>query len=183
MRIIGGYLKGRNFNPPAKNWPTRPTTDISKEALFSIIENSFELDEIKVLDLFCGTGSHSYEFASRGCLDITSVDKHAPCIAFVKKMVEEFKLEQTIKPMLADAFKYVEMCTEKYDYIFAGPPYPLKVAMEKFPIMIFEKQLLKPGGWFVLEHNPEHHYENHPKFFQKRKYGQTIFSIFEEDVI
>ena len=69
MRIIGGVFKGRRFSPPADKWPTRPTTDFAKEALFNILVNRFDCQEVKVLDLFGGTGSHSYEWISRGCQD------------------------------------------------------------------------------------------------------------------
>lgn len=181
MRVIGGFLKGRTYNPPAKNWPTRPTTDIAKEALFSIIENTFEIEDIKVLDLFCGTGSHAYEFASRGCMDITCVDKHSPCVAFVTKTAKEFGIADKVRALQGDVFRFVSATSEKYDYIFADPPYQLAVAMQKLPDMIFEFGLLKPGGWFVLEHGLENSYDNHPKFLQKRKYGQTTFTIFENE--
>jgi 16S rRNA G966 N2-methylase RsmD len=96
MRVIGGELKGRKFIPPAKNWPTRPTTDYAKEGLFNILYNRIDFEEIKMLDLFGGTGSHCYEFISRGCNDCTYVDKHGPCVAFVKKMAIEFKIEDKI---------------------------------------------------------------------------------------
>ena len=85
MRIIGGEFKGRKFIPPAKNWPTRPTTDFAKEGLFNILQNRLDFSETKFLDLFGGTGNHSYEFISRGCTDVTYVDKFPGCVAFVKK--------------------------------------------------------------------------------------------------
>jgi 16S rRNA (guanine966-N2)-methyltransferase len=85
MRIIGGKHKGRKFDPPAGKWPTRPTTDFAKEGLFNILTNAFDFSEIKVLDLFGGTGSITYELLSRGCTQITYVDQYYPCIAFVKK--------------------------------------------------------------------------------------------------
>ena len=121
MRIIGGKFKGRRFNPPAKNWPTRPTTDFSKEGLFNILFNRFDLSEIKVLDLFGGTGSHSYEFISRGCCDVTYVDKFGGCVRFVQKMAEELEIEDCIRIVRADVFKFIASTNETYDYICAGP--------------------------------------------------------------
>ena len=73
MRIVGGQYKGRRFNPP-NFFKARPTTDFAKEALFNLITNKIDLKDTTALDLFTGTGSISYEFMSRGCSKITSVD-------------------------------------------------------------------------------------------------------------
>ena len=72
MRIISGQYKHRLITPPS-NFKARPTTDLAKESLFNILENSIDFESVKVLDLFGGTGGISYEFASRGCNDITCV--------------------------------------------------------------------------------------------------------------
>ncbi len=177
MRIIGGKFGGRRFNPPAKNWPTRPTTDISKEALFNIISNNFDFEDLKVLDLFCGTGNHTYEFVSRGTKDVTSVDKFHGCIRFVNETVKTLDITDHVRIVKADVFKFVEYTKDTYDYIFAGPPYGLKT-MDMIPGLIFKNQLVKGDGWFVMEHNPNHNYEDHPNFDFSRNYGQTIFSVF-----
>lgn len=178
MRIIAGKFKGRRFNPPAKNWPTRPTTDFAKEGLFNILNNHFDFSEIKVLDLFGGTGSHSYEFISRGCCDVTYVDKFPGCVNFVKKTAKTLEIEECLRIVRADVFRFIDRCADAYDYIFAGPPYPLP-NIPDIPGFIFEKGLLKTGGWLVLEHNPNHSFEKQPNFFQQRNYGKTIFSFFE----
>ncbi len=178
MRIIGGQFKGRRFSPPAKNWPTRPTTDFAKEGIFNVINNSFYFDEIKVLDLFGGTGSHSYEFISRGCEDVTYVDKFGGCVSFVKKAAEILDIEDKITIVRADVFKFIERANQKYDYIFAGPPYPLPT-LATIPDKIFENDLLAETGWFVLEHNSNHSFENHPRFDNVRTYGKACFSIFK----
>jgi 16S rRNA (guanine(966)-N(2))-methyltransferase RsmD len=180
MRIIGGEFKGRRFNPPAKNWPTRPTTDYAKEGLFNILTNNFDFEEMRVLDLFGGTGNHSYEFISRGCRDVTYVDKFPGCVAFAKKTAETLGITDYIKIVRADVFRFIAQSQAPYDYIFAGPPYPLPNIPE-IPDLIFKYGLLKPNGWLVLEHNPHHDFEDHPQFFQVRNYGKTIFSIFKAD--
>jgi 16S rRNA (guanine(966)-N(2))-methyltransferase RsmD len=177
MRIISGKFKGRRFNPPAKNWPTRPTTDISKEGLFNILQHRIYFEECKMLDLFGGTGNHSYEFISRGCKDVTYVDKFRGCVDFVKKTTTELGIEKFIRIQNMDVFKYIKDCNQSFDYIFAGPPYPLKT-LEKIPDLIFERRLLAEDGLFVLEHNPNHNFENHSFFESKRNYGTTIFSFF-----
>ncbi len=181
MRIISGKFKGRRFHPPADNWPTRPTTDFSKEALFNIIQNQLDIESLRVLDLFCGTGNHTFEFASRGCTHITSVDKHAPALAFVKKMIEELKIEG-VQLYHADVEQFIKNANNKWDYIFAGPPYPLPW-IDKIPTMIFDKSMLSEGGWLVLEHNNKHSFKEHPHFMQERKYGGTYFSFFENSII
>jgi 16S rRNA (guanine(966)-N(2))-methyltransferase RsmD len=177
MRIIGGNFKGRRFNPPAKNWPTRPTTDFAKEGLFNIIVNNFDIEAIKVLDLFGGTGSHSYEFISRGCKDVTYVDKFGGCVAFVKKTAAALKIEDYIRIYRSDVFRFIKSTDQNFDYIFAGPPYPLPT-LDTIPDVIFKHNLVRPGGWLVLEHNPNHDFKAHPKYADERHYGKTIFSIF-----
>jgi len=178
MRIIGGEFKGRRFYPPAKNWPTRPTTDFAKEGIFNVINNSFYFDEIKVLDLFGGTGSHSYEFISRGCEDVTYVDQFRGCINFVTKIAETLKIEDKLKIVQADVFKFIKRDNNQYDYIFAGPPYPLPT-LQNIPDQVFENDLVKETGWLVVEHNNAHDFSNHPRFDNARVYGKAIFSIFK----
>lgn len=177
MRIIGGKFKGRRFTPPAKNWPTRPTTDFAKEGLFNILNNYFDFEAIKVLDLFGGTGNHSYEFISRGCLDVTYVDKFPGCIAFVKKTAKELAIEAHLNIYKMDVFKFIKYSEERYDYIFAGPPYALP-SIDTIPDLIFKNDLLKEEGRFVMEHNPNHQYKTHPHYLEERNYGKTIFSFF-----
>lgn len=174
MRIIGGTFSGHRFHPPQKI-PARPTTDIAKEGLFNILQNHFEFDDIKALDLFGGTGSISYELASRGCSDIVTVEIDRQSAMFIEKTATQFKFGIDVVKM--DVFKFIASCQEQFNFIFAGPPYPLKTIPD-LPNLIFEYQLLKPEGWFVLEHNPQHHFDQHPRFIRSRNYGTTIFSIF-----
>ncbi|MDX2134210.1 MAG: RsmD family RNA methyltransferase [Saprospiraceae bacterium] len=177
MRIIGGKFKGRRFHPPADNWPTRPTTDYAKEALFNILTNHFDFESIRVLDLFGGTGSHSYEFISRGCTDVTYVDKFPSAVQFVRKTTELLAIKDNIHIFQMDVFRFIESAKGTFDYIFAGPPYALPT-IDLLPDLVLEKKLLNPEGWFVLEHNPNHSFLEHPQLFDVRNYGKTIFSFF-----
>lgn len=177
MRIIGGAFKGRKFTPPAKNWPTRPTTDFAKEGLFNILNNRIDFSEIKVLDLFGGTGNHSYEFISRGCTDVTYVDQYRGCVQFAKKTAATLEIEDRMKIMQTDVFKFLKRTSEQYDYIFADPPFNLPKA-KAIPDLIFEKDLLKEGGLFVMEHADVHSFEQHPRFEESRNYGKIVFSFF-----
>jgi len=175
MRIIGGILKGLRLNPP-KNLPVRPTTDLAKEALFNILLNKIEFEDIKVLDLFSGTGNISLEFASRGAKEVVSVDRSLQCINYLKDTSRQHKLTQ-VKTYKADVFKYLELETEQYDLIFADPPYDLNQIPEISKI-IFNKNLLLPGGLLIIEHQSLQNLSNHPAFTEQRKYGHSSFSFF-----
>ncbi|MCC7246318.1 MAG: RsmD family RNA methyltransferase [Saprospiraceae bacterium] len=179
MRIIGGKFKGRRFNPPADHWPTRPTTDMAKEALFNILNNLMDFEDVKVLDLFGGTGSHGYEFISRGCQDVTYVDKFPDAVRFVKKITETLGIQEQLRIVQMDVFRFIDSTSARYDYIFAGPPYALPT-IDTIPDLIFEKGLLLPDGLFVMEHNPHHDFSEHPHLYDVRNYGKTIFSFFKE---
>lgn len=178
MRIIGGDLGGRKLSPPAKMPYTRPTTDIAKEGLFNIIENNLDISTLKTLDLFGGTGSISYELASRGAENLIIVEKDNQMYDFIKKTSLTLHLEN-FKVVKMDVFRFIEQCTEKFDFIFAGPPYALQ-NIDDLPKFVFEKKLLNPKGWFVLEHTPRNDYKNFPFYKTERNYGTTIFSIFIE---
>jgi 16S rRNA (guanine(966)-N(2))-methyltransferase RsmD len=179
MRIISGELGGRRFNPPSKMPYTRPTTDIAKEGLFNILQNNLGFEELKTLDLFGGTGSISYELASRGVRDLTIVEKDNAMYEFIRKTVAEFRIEN-VKLVKMDVFKFISNCASKFDLVFAGPPYAL-TNIDDLPKQVFEKHLLNNGGWFVLEHTPRNDYKAFPFFKMERNYGTTVFSVFLEN--
>lgn len=176
MRIIGGTAGGRKFNPPGKMPHTRPTTDIAKEGLFNILENNLAIDALETLDLFGGTGNISYELASRGAAALTIVEKDPKMHAFIVKNSQQLGFVN-INVVKMDVFAFIKQCKQQYDFIFAGPPYALG-SIDELPVEVFKHNLLKPNGWFVLEHTPRNHYENFPFFKTARHYGTTIFSIF-----
>lgn len=178
MRVVGGKLGGRRFNPPGNMPYTRPTTDIAKEGLFNMLSHTIDFEGMKTLDLFGGTGSISYELASRGVTDLTIVEKDKSMFDFIRKTAAEMKIEG-IKPVKTDVFRFIEQCNEKYDLIFAGPPYAL-VNIDDLPKKIFEKQLLVHEGWFILEHTPRNDYKSFPYYKSEKNYGTTVFTIFEE---
>ena len=176
MRIVAGELGGRRISPPANMPYTRPTTDIAKEGLFNVIENNLEIEELKTLDLFGGTGSISYELASRGAKDLTIVEKDEQMYSFIKKTINDLKINNA-RVIKTDVFRFIDQCIDKFDFIFAGPPYALK-NIDDLPRLIFEKNLVNPSGWFILEHTPRNDYKKFPTYKAERKYGTTIFSIF-----
>src|SRR5436190_6800512 len=125
MRIIGGEHGGRKFNPPSKMPYTRPTTDIAKEGLFNVLQHKLDIEDLKTLDLFGGTGSISFELASRGATDLTIVEKDSQMLAFIRKTAETLGLTQ-LKVVPSDVFRFLRNTKEQYDFIFAGPPYALE---------------------------------------------------------
>jgi len=175
MRIIGGRLKGLRLNPP-KNLPVRPTTDLAKEALFNILQNKIEFEDIRVLDLFSGTGNISMEFASRGAAQVISVDRSVQCVHCLKDTARQHGLTN-IKTFKDDVFKYLQLETDQYDLIFADPPYDMNQIPE-IPKIVFEKNLLLPGGLLIVEHQSMQNLSNHPAFSEQRKYGHSSFSFF-----
>jgi 16S rRNA (guanine966-N2)-methyltransferase len=179
MRIIGGEHGGRKFNPPNNMPYTRPTTDIAKEGLFNVLQHKLNFETLKTLDLFGGTGSISYELASRGVTDLTIVEKDTAMYEFIKKTSAALQLEN-FKVVKADVFKFIETCTQKFDFIFAGPPYALG-PIDDLPKLIFEKKLLNNGGWFILEHTPRNEYKGFPYYKAERNYGSTVFTTFIEN--
>lgn len=179
MRIISGKYKGRRISPP-KGLPVRPTTDMSKEALFNVLNNYFNFSGLKVLDLFAGTGNISYEFASRGSDNITSVDGDFGCVKFIKQTADEFDFN--IAGIKSDVFKFIEKNKNSYDVIFADPPYNLDQAtFEKLVEMIFANELLQEDGMMVIEHSKYTKLDHMINFSFKKSYGGSIFSFFEID--
>ena len=175
MRVISGTLGGRKFFPP-NNLPTRPTTDFAKTGLFNILNNHFDFSAVSFLDLFSGTGSLSYEFASRGAPRIVAVDQDRGAVQFIKKMKEEWKLN-ALDVQKNDVFRFLEYNKDTFDIIFAGPPYPL-TNIDELPGRVLGKNILKEGGWFILETDQRHKYGQFTELKQVRNYGQTHFHIF-----
>ena len=155
---------------------TRPTTDIAKEGLFNVLQNNLDFEALTTLDLFGGTGCISYELASRGVPELTIVEKDPAMYEFIKKTAKDLDIPG-FKLVKSEVFKFIDTCNEKFDFIFAGPPYALG-NIDDLPKKIFEKELLKPKGWFILEHTPRNDYRKFDYYKTERKYGTTIFSIF-----
>ena len=177
MRIISGTHRGRVINPP-KNLRARPTTDFAKENLFNVLSNIVDLDECDVLDLFAGTGSISYEFASRGCKNITSVEINTVHYNFIRQTAREFGFSN-IHPVKANVFLYLKSTTQQYDIIFADAPYDLQ-GTESVIDTVFERNLLKDNGLLIFEHSKQKDFSTHPHFMQMRTYGSVHFSIFDK---
>ncbi|MCR5561424.1 MAG: RsmD family RNA methyltransferase [Bacteroidales bacterium] len=175
MRIIGGRLKGKTIFPPM-GYKARPTTDFAREGLFNILDNEYEFDDLKVLDLFGGTGAVSFEFASRGVGHVWCVEMARENAAFIKREASRLGLPE-ITVVHTNVFDFLPICREKFDIVFADPPYALE-GIEGLPDKVLNAGMLHPGCYFILEHGGEHSFSSHPCFIKERSYGRVHFSFF-----
>lgn len=179
MRIIGGQYRGRSIKPPA-NFKSRPTTDFAKEALFNILSNSFNFENIDVLDLFSGTGSISYEFCSRNVKSLVAVESNYQSTAFIGKQFEilGFKQAQVVK---SDVFRYVKTCKKKFDVVFADPPYDLD-KIEDIYHYVIDNNILSDTSYLIIEHSDKNDFTKFKHFYMQKKYGSVHFSFFDPEI-
>lgn len=176
MRIISGTCGGRTIVPP-KNLRARPTTDFAKENLFNVLGNIIDFEGLEVLDLFAGTGSISYEFASRGATSVTSVEINAVHYDFIRSTARAFHLD-AVHAVKANVFLYLKNCSKRYDVIFSDAPYDLE-GSERVVDAVLDGNLLKDGGIFIFEHSKDKNFTSHPRLSDVRNYGSVHFSIFK----
>ena len=176
MRIITGQFKGRHFDIP-RTFKARPTTDFAKENIFNVLNGYIDFDGITALDLFSGTGSLSLELISRGCKEVVSVEKDRDHARFIAECMRKIKVESNIL-IRGDVFRFLKTCHQKFDLIFADPPYALP-ELGTIPDLIFEYNLLSTDGIFVFEHGKNNDFSNNPHFVEHRSYGSVNFSIFK----
>jgi 16S rRNA (guanine966-N2)-methyltransferase len=181
LRIIGGIHRGRRINPPS-NFKARPTTDFAREGLFNILNNRVDFDTISVLDLFSGTGSISYEFASRGAEIVHLVEKDMSHISGIKKILKELNLDN-VKPIHIDVRAYLKACSFKYDIIFADPPYELSWLTELPDLVTQSVHIKERWNFSYLNIRSDISFTDHELFFEHRNYGGVNFSFFKSVVI
>jgi 16S rRNA (guanine(966)-N(2))-methyltransferase RsmD len=176
MRIIDGSHKKRQIILPSKI-DISPTTDFAKEALFNILRYYTDFRDIDVLDLFSGSGNISYEFASRGAKKVISIEKNEFWYNFIQTNIDKINL-QSISVFQLDAFYFIQHCKEKFDIIFADPPYNLE-NIDKIPDIIFDKNLLYDEGVLIIEHGAKVSFSEHKRLVDHRSYGKVNFSFFQ----
>lgn len=175
MRIISGYLKGRIL-PQNLKLKARPTTDKAKESLFNILNFQVDYDNIKVLDLFSGTGNISFEFISRGVEDITAVELRYDHVKHIQKVNKA--LDTNLKIIKSDVFKFLKKTSESFDFVFADPPFDMD-EFETVYTAIIEANIIKEGGTLVIEHGPRVNFSHLPNFTEHRNYGKVNFTFFQ----
>jgi len=177
MRIIGGSLKGKSIIPPA-GLKARPTTDFAKEGLFNVLTNEIDFEETTVLDLFAGTGSISFEFASRGCQDVVAVEMNHLQADFIRKTAVALGLSAIIV-VRHNVFDFINICTRSFDIVFADPPYAIE-GLSTLPDRIIEHNILADNGYLILEHPKEYSFTDHPCFVKEKHYGNVHFTFLKK---
>ena len=175
MRIIGGSLRGRAINPPV-GYQARPTTDFAKEGLFNSLDNEFFFDGLAVLDLFGGTGSIAFEFASRGAGSVISVEMNSVNASFIRRTAAALGVAQTVQVVRHNVFDFIPLCTKRFDIVFADPPYALENLADIPNVAL---PLLAEEGLLILEHGNNYDFSAHPRFIDHRNYGSVNFSFFQ----
>jgi 16S rRNA (guanine(966)-N(2))-methyltransferase RsmD len=151
--------------------------DQAREALFNVLANRVRFEELEVLDLFGGTGSISLEFISRGALQVEFVDNFPGCVHFVRAISRELGISDQLHIVKSDAVRYLKNSGKTFGLIFMDPPYDYSGHQELIEL-VFRRELLKPGGWLVLEHDVRQDLSEHERATEMRQYGDARFSFF-----
>ncbi|SMO33998.1 16S rRNA (guanine(966)-N(2))-methyltransferase RsmD [Fodinibius sediminis] len=176
MRIITGILKGRKIHIP-KTLDVRPTTDRTKEGLFSILDARKYIRGARVLDLFGGSGNLGFEALSRGCESVLFVDSDRRNIEHIEKVAEEFGLSDQVRTVPSRVEDFLKGMPLPYDIIFADPPYDYSLMHEMIETILSDGWL-DENGWLILEHDKRHDFSGHPHCAYVKEYGRTHLSIF-----
>lgn len=177
MRIITGSLKGRRLSLPGRELDIRPTSDRTKEGMFGVISARKELEGIRVLDLFAGTGNLGFEALSRGAGSVEFVDGSRFAINLIQKNAEQFGVSSQVHCILSDVQQFIHGTPRSYDLIFADPPYDYP-EMPELVEKVIDDGWLSEDGWLVLEHDRRHDFTDHLHCAFSKPYGRTVVTIF-----
>lgn len=176
MRIISGRWRGKIIKAP-ESLPVRPTTDMAKESLFNWMQTRIDLEGAAAFDLFSGTGNITYELLSRGIGKVVAVDKDPGCVKFIKRTSDQL-LNGVVDVFQADARVAIKRVHQKFNLIFADPPYDYP-EHEKLSQEILAQDLLAEDGWYILEHPVSVNLAHLPGYYETRHYGKVHFSFFQ----
>ncbi len=173
MRVISGKYKGRVLASPRGE--VRPTTDLVKGSLFSVLLSKGLIADAKCLDIFCGTGALGIEALSRDAKECVFVDRN---IENAKKNIEKIGVDGAI--MMSRDFRSAlkALSGERFDLIFCDPPYKSGYS-ETVLKEVFENDMLNVGGAIIIEHSSENDLINVPKncIIDKRVFGISAMDI------
>jgi 16S rRNA (guanine966-N2)-methyltransferase len=175
LRIISGKYRSKTIHPP-RNFKARPTTDFAKAGLFNILNNFVDFESISMLDLFSGTGSIAFEFASRGCIQVDVVEREPIHAGFIRKTAKDLGFPG-FRIIQSDAYVFIKHASNSYDIVFCDPPYDLE-GIEELPAKILDAGLVKADGLFIFEHSGKQLFAQNPCFKEMRNYGNVHFSFF-----
>jgi len=178
MRVIAGKYKGRKLAAPAGR-DIRPTTDKTKEAMFSIL--AFELPDARVLDLFSGTGSLGIEALSRGAASCVFCEKSRQALDQIRENLDHCDIGDEARIQPGDVARSLERfgdLGEKFDVILMDPPYGQGLCQQALGI-IDEHDLLEEGGIIICEHRKEDDMPEQVGSLQRtreRRYGISMLT-------
>jgi 16S rRNA (guanine(966)-N(2))-methyltransferase RsmD len=141
-----------------------------------VLENLTDIEGANCLDLFAGTGAVSFEFLSREAAHVTAVEKAATQWRFIAQVAQQLN-EKNLTLVRGDMFRFVAGCSEKFDVVFADPPYDLP-RFGEIPGLILGSKMLHDGTVVVIEHSKNYDFSALPHFLEHRAYGSVNFSIF-----
>ncbi len=173
-------MKGMRFKK-MKTFSSRPTTDFAKEGLFNILENTTNIEELAVLDLFAGLGSISFEFISRGVKELTSVDLSHQSCKYIRTNSKAYQLEEIHRVIQIDALKFLQKDIGTFDCIFADPPYDFKY-YDELIALVESKNVLNNGGSLIIEHGKQTSLAQTKGFQKVKAFGHVYFSFFNFDI-
>ncbi len=180
MRIIGGDARGRRLKPPPGQL-ARPTSDRVRQSLFDVLGQ--RCDDLRVLDLFAGTGALGLEALSRGARAATFIEKEVRMLEVLRANVAHLGLEARSEVLRGDALNHrtLEGLPHPFDLVLADPPYaqgPASVCEAVGQVV----DLVVEGGRLVVEHDRRMALEDAygPLLrVDSRRYGDTVLSFFE----
>lgn len=179
MRVISGFLKNRRLLS-AHQLNIRPATDRVKETIFNVLQTRFDMNGAIILDLFAGTGSLGIEAISRGAEKAIFVDNSFKTCQIIKQNIKNLSIQRQCEVINTDAFKFINQCQEKFDLIFADPPYTYENTIN-IPLEIFSKKLLNKEGILIIEHTNKTTFNNLNLYniLVQKKFGNTIVTFFK----
>ncbi len=183
MRVIAGKYKGRKLNDASK-YDIRPATDRVKETIFNVLQHKLNIENVKVLDLFAGTGSLGIEALSRGAQKGTFVDLSKESISLIKANLENLNCLEVCELIKADGVKFIERCNEKFDLIFADPPYAYEMT-DIIPELIFSNKILNDNGFLIIEHQRNLSFKFTDDFVKTitKEFGNTTVTFFKHNTM
>ncbi|MBR4621920.1 MAG: 16S rRNA (guanine(966)-N(2))-methyltransferase RsmD [Ruminococcus sp.] len=177
MRVITGQARGMKLRT-LEGEEVRPTTDMVKEAIYSIIQ--FGVPGARVLDLFAGSGQLGIEALSRGAAGCTFVDRSKESIAVVRENLAHCKLEQNARAEITDSLNFLKLTSEKFDLALLDPPYRQGLLEKALPLL---DRVMLPGGTVVCEHERECELPEQVGELVLRKkyrYGKIALSVYDK---
>lgn len=150
---------------------------MARESLFNILLNRMDLEGLRVLDLFAGTGSIGFEFISRGSAYVEMLEKNYVHFQHLQKIKHQLSMEN-LRIIKGDFFQYIRKEHEAFDIVFADPPFDL-AEFESIPGLIMNSAILKKNGIHILEHSARYSFSTLEGYTGTRTYGSVNFSFFE----